>query len=210
MKNKRFISVLIILLILILSFIAIMVNLSKNKQTKTENYDFTNKIFSSCPDDEDDTYATIVVFEKNGKYYNFTNTHDEGCILRAHSGRWNRDEDGILYVEYDKAIFYEGGELVEVDEPNYNNVRRNNYTLVKKSYPYNAILKFSIDYDENKKYKTYLTIDDRTYDPIYEFKTEEELQKKLEEMYGVVYTMLVDDTIDVIDDTTYNNENTNE
>ena len=186
-----------------------MFNLSKNRQKVIKNYDFANKIFSSYSNDVDDTYATIVVFAKSGKYYNFANTHDEECILRAHSGRWNRDKNGNIYVEYDKAIYYEGGELVEVDDPDYFNIRRNNYSLVKKAYPYNAILKFSIDYDENKKYKNYLTIDDRTYDPIYEFKTEEELHKKLEEMYDEVYTMLVDDTIDADDDTTNNNENTN-
>lgn len=198
MKNKINIFLLIVL-IGVLSIIMIIFNLSNINNKKTGKYDFTNKIFSSCSSDAGDTDATIIIFTKSGKYYNFTNTYDEACILRAHSGTWKKNKDGNIYVEYDKAIYYDGGELVEVDEPNYFNVRRKNYTLIKKNYPYNIILKFSINYDETAKYKNYLTIDERTYDPIYEFKTENDLYKKLEEMYGEVYTMLVDDSIETID-----------
>ena len=182
-----------------------MFNLSKNRQKVIKNYDFANKIFSSYSNDVDDTYATIVVFMKDGKYYKFTNTHDEGCIFRSASGTWKRNDDGNLYVKYDNAIYYDGGELVKTDEPNYFNIRRIDYKLVKKNYPFDTTLKFIINQDINNNiYKNYITIDDNTHFPIYEFKTEEDLYKKLEEMYGEVYTLLVDDNIEATDYTTEN------
>lgn len=198
MKNKRNIILLIVLLCVLL--ITIIFNLPKKNNIKNVEYDYTNKIFSSSSNEEDNTYATIVIFTKNGKYYHFTNTHDEGCILRASSGIWKKNKDDNIYVKYDKAIFYDGGELVETDEPDYFNLKRINYQLIKINYPYDALLNLTIKKSKkNDIYKNYITIDDITYYPIYEFKTEKDLYKKLEEMYGEVYTMLVDDNIEAID-----------
>lgn len=198
MKNKKIITLFIIICVVLLLLIIGIFNHSKNKIQQENKYDFTNKIFSSFPNDKDDTDATVVIFNKDGKYYNFVTTHYEVSDLRSNSGTWKKNKDGNIYVEYDNAVYYDGGDLVEIANPDYFNIRRNNYTLVKKNYPYNTILKFNINYNGNSNaYKYYLTIDDVIYYPIYEFDKEEDLYKKLEEMYGKIYTMLVDDNIEI-------------
>lgn len=203
MKSKKNIVTTVLIMIIFLSLsVFVILSLPNNKK----EYDFTNKIFSSFPNDNDDANGTLVIFNKNGEYYNFTNIHDEGCILRSTSGSWKRNENGNIYVKYDKAIYYDGGELVETEESDYFNIRRINYKLVKKNYPFDTTLKFIINKGlPDEIYKDYLTINEARYYPIYKFETEEELYKKLEEIYGELYTMLIDDSIEALDDIIENN-----
>ena len=209
MKNKRIAIIIIIIVLTIFLVLFGFANLKNDK--KNEKYDYTNKIFSSLPGLDVETGASIYVFMKNGKTYHFISSYDEGSILRSTSGTWELKEDNKMYIKYDKAIFFDGGELVETDDINYFNVRRINYTLVKRNHPYDTYLNFIINSSNDGIYKDYLTINDNTHFPIYEFDNEEDLNKKLKEMYGDVYTMLVDDSIEIIDDvvndTTIDEEN---
>lgn len=209
MKNIRFITYSIIIIIVLLIIIIGHNILLNNNKERNDKYVFTNKIYSSFPNDKDDTYGSIMIFMSDGKYFKFTNTHDEGALLRSVYGSWQKKENDTMFVKYSKAIYYKGGELVETDESNYFNLRRINYSLIKKNYPYDTTWKFIVNNDENNSnYKNHLIINDATYYPIYESDKEEDLYEKLEKMYGQVYIMLVDDSIESINNTTDSSENT--
>ena len=195
MKKKNItISFMLIILIILLLLVLLLVF---NKKDKKIEYDFTNKIYHYGDYLGSGSYQPTYIFMQNGNFYHFVNQYDESCLLRALRGTWKRNNDEMdINLEY--AIFYDGGELIKTDDIAYFGVRRENYSLVKKVYEGITNLGFNIKRGvTGDKYMDYLKINSDTYYPIYEFDTEEDLYKKLEEMYGEVFTMLISDSIKV-------------
>ena len=194
MKKKNFIIIIILPLILFVIFGLKFLNNKRNNITKDPIY--VNKIIQLGKANNGENMETFV-FTKDGTYLYFVTQHYELSDLRALIGTY-KEIDGKIYIKYNNAIYFDGGDIIDTDDGEFFNKRRINYNIVKKKYEYTETLEYEIE--DNSIYEFNMKIYDRDHYPIYEFSTEEELSKKLEEMYGEIYTMLVDDSIQAIED----------
>ena len=172
----------------------------KNRNSNIDDYDITNKVFHYAMYIPGSKYSQTYVFEKDGTYYNFSNEYDEDSTLRVVKGTWKRNEAGMVDINYELGIFYEGGHIVNTDEHDYFNMRRVDYVLEKRVFKGITSVKYSHMHGEkDEKYQDYIYINDNVYYPIYEFESKTDLYKKLEEMYGEKFKLLVADNVKAIE-----------
>lgn len=158
-----------------------------------KSYNFTNKIMHYSDYIESNPYYDrVLVFLEDGTFYQFSPEYYQEEGLRSQIGTWKLD-DKKLQITYKGEVSYDGGELVEASDKFIIGKEMKSYKYKFNKYDIDIFLDYDFTIEKgikNDKYKNYLLVNGDIYYPIYEFETKEELFKKLEEMYGEVFTLL--------------------
>jgi len=197
MKKKK-INIPLILIFFVIIVIGIVVLINRktgnvNVPVKEKNIDeFINCIMHRGGYSEG-YHSIVYVFLENGEYYYFPPQYDGMVTEKAHKGKW-KIEDNKIRADIQKAIYLEGGEVVDITEEDkyINSTKIVNGNLVQKEFLTTLFIEFENNKDvEGAEYKRYLEIkDDTSYYPIYKYNSVEEVKEKLKEIYGEIFTLL--------------------